>query len=789
MKPTGLSLNDYIDATDGIIDTIWELRLKEEEVYVWRDRTLPSTTGQTLDLEQTLRELSEHNVYGPDQAVWNEFFCMESLRSFIASGRKHIRMEIRFIGEPYGFEWHEIFLSSCPHSGCSSDRLLLFARSIESEMRSHLVEMAAQDDYDYVTYIDANTNHHIRYLSSHSSENLLPPEVGDNYEKELMEYNRAYLPEDEWEETTRLMSLDNVLKELEQNKEYILYSRTIQNGILRDKKLRYSYYDRQRKIILLTRSDITEIREEKRQKELLQDALNAAQVANQAKSTFLSRMSHDIRTPMNAITGMTEIACAHIEDKERVRDCLQKIRLSSHHLLGLINDVLDMSKIENGNFPINMTPIFLPDELHEVIMIVLPEIRARQQRFDVHIKELHGETYSCDALRLRQILLNLLSNAIKFTPNGGTIVLEVEAGRTEENGKAVLCFTILDNGMGMKPEYLEHIFEPFTREKDSRTDRIEGSGLGMAITKRLTDLLGGDITVKSRPGHGTAFKVFLPMEARPDTAKTGPDPGGICVLLVDDDPVSLDWGCRLLLSMGIRVEGTGFEEAAGRYDGGKQEVEAYDLVILGSGLPGAEVLKKAEAFLHVFQSSAPFILSAYDISELKEKAQDLGICGFLDRPFYHSAVHDCIKRYLFDTEPAQQAAESFDFTGVTVLLAEDNEINREIAVELLEGFGLKLDTAINGIEAVRLFRESRPGYYALILMDIQMPEMNGYEAARTIRSLSREDGRTIPILAMTADAFVEDIESAKAAGMNGHLSKPVDFELLGREIRKYLNRS
>ncbi len=343
--------------------------------------------------------------------------------------------------------------------------------------------------------------------------------------------------------------------------------------------------------------------------------------------------------------------------------------------------------------------------------------------------------------------------------------------------------------MGMKPEYLEHIFEPFTREKDSRTDRIEGSGLGMAITKRLTDLLGGDITVKSRPGHGTAFKVFLPMEALPDTAKTGPDPGEICVLLVDDDPVSLDWGCRLLRSMGIRVEGTGFEEAAGRYDGGKQEVEAYDLVILGSGLPGAEVLKKAEAFLHVFQSSAPFILSAYDISELKEKAQDLGICGFLDRPFYHSAVHDCIKRYLFDTEPAQQAAESFDFTGVTVLLAEDNEINREIAVELLEGFGLKLDTAINGIEAVRLFRESRPGYYALILMDIQMPEMNGYEAARTIRSLSREDGRTIPILAMTADAFVEDIESAKAAGMNGHLSKPVDFELLGREIRKYLNRS
>ena len=376
MKPTGLSLNDYIDATDGIIDTIWELRLKEEEVYVWRDRTLPSTTGQTLDLEQTLRELSEHNVYGPDQAVWNEFFCMESLRSFIASGRKHKRMEIRFIGAPYGFEWHEIFLSSCPHSGCSSDRLLLFARRIESEMRSHLVEMAAQDDYDYVTYIDANTNHHIRYLSSHSSENLLPPEVGDNYEKELMEYNRAYLPEDEWEETTRLMSLDNVLKELEQNKEYILYSRTIQNGILRDKKLRYSYYDRQRKIILLTRSDITEIREEKRQKELLQDALNAAQVANQAKSTFLSRMSHDIRTPMNAIIGLTAIAASCADDPDRVIDCLGKITSSSKLLLSLINEVLDMSKIESGRIVLSEEDFLLDSLFKDVISMIQPDLSA-----------------------------------------------------------------------------------------------------------------------------------------------------------------------------------------------------------------------------------------------------------------------------------------------------------------------------------------------------------------------------------------------------------------------------
>ena len=540
-------------------------------------------------------------------------------------------------------------------------------------------------------------------------------------------------------------------------------------------------------------TDITELRELQRKLEertdMLHEALEAARCANAAKSDFLSRMSHDIRTPMNAITGMTEIASAHIGDQERVRDCLQKIRLSSHHLLGLINDVLDMSKIENGTFPINMAPLCLPDELHEVIMIILPEIRMRHQRFDVYIKELHIENYNYDALRLRQILINLLTNAIKFSPNGGKIVLEVEARQMKDTCKSVLCFTISDNGMGMKPEYLEHIFEPFTRENDSRTDRIEGSGLGMAITKRLTDLLGGDIRVESQPGHGTTIKVFLPMDILPDTSTACSDLRGISVLLVDDDLVSLDYGSQMLRSMGIRTKGTSFQKINDSFAVLNQAPGEYDLIILSSALAGAEILEKAEAFCHMCGYGTPLVLSAYDVSELKEKAQDLGICGFIDRPFYRSIIHDCINQYLFDQEPEHLRKESFDFAGIPVLIAEDNEINLEIAVEILEGFGLKLDTAANGREAVRLFMESQPGYYALILMDIQMPEMNGYEAARAIRSLTREDGRTVPILAMTADAFVEDIENAKSAGMNGHLSKPLDFDLMGREIRKYLNRS
>lgn len=680
MKSTGLSLNDYIDATDGIIDTIWELRLKEEEVYVWRDRTLPSTTGQTLDLEQTLRELSEHNVYGPDQAIWNEFFCTESLRSFFASGRKHKRIEIRFIGAPYGFEWHEIYLSTCPHSGCSSDRLLLFARRIESEMRSHLVEMAAQNDYDYVTYIDANTNHHIRYLSSHSSENLLPPEVGDNYENELMEYNRAYLPVDEWEETTRLMSLDNVIKELEQNKEYILYSRTIQNGILRDKKLRYSYYNRQRKLILLTRSDITEIREEKRQKELLQDALNAAQVANQAKSTFLSRMSHDIRTPMNAIVGMTTLAFAHMDDRKRLEDCLQKITVSSRHLLSLVNDVLDMSRIEQSRISLNHMKLLLPDIVDQLTAILIPQAREQGVRLSVCLEQVSHTAFYGDSLRINQILINLLSNAIKFTPAGGRVDFFVEefapdhapadapadAGAGAEAEEPATDhtqadiryrFTVQDTGIGMSGEFLKHIFEPFTREQAAA--QIEGTGLGLSIAKRLVDIMGGEISVESRIGQGSRFTVELEFE-------------------------------------------------------------------------------KAEPSLNVNAD--------------KGETSDSKMTDLL--------------------------------TGRRFLVAEDNEINAEILRELLYMEGASCVRREDGVRTVEAFRSAEPGTYDAILMDIQMPGMNGYEATRAIRSLDRRDAKEVPIIAMTANAFAEDVQAALEAGMNAHVAKPIDMDLLRAALGK-----
>ena len=545
-------------------------------------------------------------------------------------------------------------------------------------------------------------------------------------------------------------------------------------------------------------TDITELRELQRKLEertdMLNSALEAAKYANEAKSDFLSRMSHDIRTPMNVITGMAEIADAHIGNQDRVKDCLKKIRLSSHHLLGLINDVLDMSKIENGNFTINMAPVCLPDEVQEVIMIVLPGIRKMNQRFDVYLEGTGWENFSSDALRLRQILLNLLSNASKFTPKGGRIVLKIKVQETETANKAMICFTVTDNGIGMSPKYLEQIFEPFTREKDSRIDQIEGSGLGMAITKRLIDLLGGTITVRSRLSAGTVFDVSLPMEVLAGSAEQQKDFRGLHVLLIDDDPVQQECGGSLLRSMGMEVECTDFEEAEIRFLT-QWRAEDYGIIILGLSLSEAELMEKTETICREIQGRVPLIISAYDVSGVKEKALSWGVCGYVDKPLWRSEVTGCMSRCRIgeevtrperETEPPEK--EPLDFTGSRVLLVEDNELNREIALELLCGFGMILEVAVNGREALKCFEESLPGYYSLILMDIQMPVMNGYEAARAIRSLSREDANTVPILAMTADAFVEDIENTKAAGMNGHLAKPLDFKLLVREMGQYLRR-
>ena len=539
-------------------------------------------------------------------------------------------------------------------------------------------------------------------------------------------------------------------------------------------------------VVYIDITDITELRKLQHQleerTEMLNTALEAAKLANAAKSDFLSRMSHDIRTPMNAIAGMTEIADAHIREPERVRDCLQKIRLSSNHLLGLINDVLDMSQIESGKVSIHESSLSLPELIREIIMITLPNVRTKQQIFKVHLRNISQEHFYSDELRLRQILLNLLSNASKFTPEKGQIIFEVE----QLQGDSGLSFTIADTGPGIKKDFQEHLFETFTRERDSRTDRIEGSGLGLAIVKRLTELMGGDIRLDSEPGQGSAFCVTLPIHPIPAPADGSFDDTGR-ILLVDTDPVVLTEGRQALESLGTEAYcAESVSEAVAYIRDRYQAGESCRMIIMDWEMLRPDAEEVLEQIRRETAGEPPLlIISAFDWSEIKDGVA-AGIAGYIEKPFFRSTFRACMLKYLKGEETSGHKAVTYDFHDKVFLLAEDNELNREIAAELLGNFGARLDTAVNGEEALRLFQASAPGYYSLILMDIQMPVMNGYEAAREIRSLNRADAMTIPIIAMTADAFVEDIRNAENAGMNGHMAKPLSFDTLALEIEKYL---
>lgn len=548
-------------------------------------------------------------------------------------------------------------------------------------------------------------------------------------------------------------------------------------------------------LICIDVTDLKDLREMQkkleRQAQQLRIALQEAEHANRAKSDFLSRMSHDIRTPMNAIVGMTEIAGANLYNPEKVQDCLRKISISSQHLLGLINDVLDMSKIESGQMTLREDTMFLPEIMENIVAILQPMLKARKQNFSVRLHQLVHEYYICDSLRLRQCFINILSNATKFTPEGGSITVDVEEAPSKRDGVAELTFIFADTGIGIKAEFIDHIFDAFMREKDGRVDKTEGSGLGMAITKKIVDLMGGSIVVQSEEGRGTTFIVHLPLCI--DGAKTSeillP---ALKVLVVDDDTIMCEYTSQTLTECGVLVQWV---------DNGASAVERildahrsgadFDAVILDWKMPGKDGLETVKEIRARLQSKIPIlIVSAYDWSEIEREAKAAGANGFLPKPLFRSTLCRGICKYVLGQKDAtllRGSERTYNFSGKRILLAEDNELNREIVLELLSPTGIALETAGDGAECVDQFAHAPEKYFDLILMDVQMPVMDGHAAARAIRSLQRKDAVKIPILALTADAFAEDILAAKEAGMNGHLSKPLDVTALKRELDKYFS--
>lgn len=521
----------------------------------------------------------------------------------------------------------------------------------------------------------------------------------------------------------------------------------------------------------------------------LEKARQAALEANKAKSEFLANMSHDIRTPMNAIVGMTAIATAHIDDRKQVENCLRKITLSSKHLLGLINDVLDMSKIESGKLTLTTEQISLKEVVEGIVNIMQPQVKTKKQTFDIHVENIFTENVWCDGIRLNQVLLNLLSNATKYTPEGGSIQLSLSEEKSPKGENYVrIHINVRDNGIGMSPEFLKRIYESYSRADGTRIHKTEGAGLGMAITKYIVDAMEGTIEIQSEPDKGSEFLLTFDFE-KADAMEIDMVLPAWNMLVVDDDELLCKTAMDALKSIGIKAEWTlSGEKAIELVIEHHKKREDYQIILLDWKLPGMNGIQAAREIRRNLGDEVPILLiSAYDWSEFEAEAREAGISGFISKPLFKSTLYHALCQYMdVGTEHEQTLNQNIDLSGRRILLAEDNELNWEVAKELLSDLGVELDWAEDGRICLDKFQKSPEGYYDIILMDIRMPHMTGYEATQAIRGLVHPDALSIPIIAMSADAFSDDIQHCLQCGMNAHIAKPIDVIELTRLLKRYL---
>ena len=518
----------------------------------------------------------------------------------------------------------------------------------------------------------------------------------------------------------------------------------------------------------------------------------AAQAANDAKSQFLSSISHDIRTPMNAIIGMTTIASTRLDDKERVKDCLNKIATSSRHLLGLINDVLDMSKIENGKFTINKEPVCLSDFMHDFISIIQPQVKAKHLELDLSILGIEDEIVITDSLRLHQIMQNIMSNAIKFTRENGKISLRMEQAPYDREGYSLYVFRFSDNGIGMSEEFQKVIFQPFERAATSTVSKTEGTGLGMSITKSIVDLMGGSISVTSRLNEGTTFTVSLPMQKEQQKECIATDLlKDLRCLIVDDDRDVCENTVLLLKEIGMHSEWVlnGADAVVYVESAHKRHLD-YNAVILDWQMPDMDGIETARRIRNKVGDTLPIIiLSAYDWTEIEDEAREVDITAFLAKPLFKSRLYETMRNTLMptpDTQMKQNGLIAHDKASGRILLVEDNTLNAEIAQTLLTDYGLHVDVASDGNEALEFFRADT-NKYDIIFMDVQMPVMDGYHATAAIRDLESKNSKhshTV-IIGMSANAFKEDVDKALACGMDDYITKPIDIKKLQNLLRKF----
>ncbi|MDE7380143.1 MAG: response regulator [Clostridia bacterium] len=617
-----------------------------------------------------------------------------------------------------------------------------------------------------------------------------------DYTSVLEKYIRSRVHPDDQQEMIDTLALDNVKEKLSTNDELMGSYRISDNGETHHYQYTYLKITDKDKghgdFILVGFRNIDEvIRKEQEQKDILSEALAQAQYANKAKTTFLNNMSHDIRTPMNAIIGFTSLAVTHIDNTEQVKDYLGKIITSSNHLLSLINDVLDMSRIESGKVKIEEKETSLPDIMHDLKTIVQADVKSKQLEFYIDTLDVTNETIICDKLRLNQVLLNILSNAMKYTKPGGMVSVRVIQTAVAPEGYASYEFRVKDTGIGMSKEFLKHVFEPFEREQTSTVSGIQGTGLGLAITKNIVDLMGGTITVESEVGKGSEFivKFRFRVTETPVEEQRLDQLENLRALVVDDDVNTCMSVSKMLSTIGMRPDWTTLgKEAVVRTKFAIDQREPYSAYIIDWLMPDMNGIELVRRIRKIIGKDTPIIiLTAYDWTDIEKEAREAGVTAFCSKPLFLSGLRNVLAAPYVEKKPAEETEqEELRFDGKKLLLVEDNELNQEIAQTILETVGFVIDTADDGSVAVELMKKKPAGTYDLILMDVQMPIMNGYEATRAIRALKDPKKSSIPIVAMTANAFEEDRKEAMDSGMNGYAAKPIEIEKLMKTLQDLL---
>ena len=656
----------------------------------------------------------------------------------------------------------------------------------QNERRQMELVQALSIDFTLVCFVDPETGQATPIRADGQEINLCF--TGEISLQESMEqYIQKWVHEDDRDLLRHAVSLDTLKQELAEGKIYYVNYRKCQGNetiYFQMKAVNAGNSTDRTGFVLGFRNVDAELRKEIEQNTLLEAALSQANRASKAKSVFLSNMSHDIRTPMNAIVGFTNLAITHIDHTEQVAEYLQKIKTSGNHLLSLINDILDMSHIESGKIHLDEKPCSLPDILHGLRNILQADIHAKQLELQFDTVDVWDEDIFCDQLRLNQVLLNLLSNAVKYTSAGGSVSMRITEKPGAPEGYANYEFCIKDNGIGMSEEFVEHIFEPFERERNSTISKIQGTGLGMAITKNIVDMMNGTISVQSEQGVGTEFTVSFTFRLNSNIKEplVIPELRHCKALVVDDDFNTCDSVSYMLGQLGMRAEWTlSGKEAVLRTHQAVMRNTDYSVYIIDWLLPDMNGVEVTRRIRKEINSSAPIIiLTAYDWADIETEAKEAGVTAFCSKPLFLSELSSCLQSVMRpETKGQADSTENYAVhnTG-RILLAEDVEMNQEIAVAILENAGFTVDVADNGQIAADMVKQSEPGYYQAVLIDVQMPVMNGYEATQEIRNLKDSRLASIPIIAMTANAFTEDREAALKSGMNGHIAKPIDVQLL-----------